>query len=68
MEEPYSISLYPGTGTVDGKRGDHILISPAYTVTKNEISLIVEKTTKVIKDFFKGAEFASGNGSAWNHP
>lgn len=68
MEEPYSISLYPGTGTVDGKCGDHVLISPAYTVKEEEISLIVQKVTKVIDDFFKSAEFAAGNGAAWTHP
>ena len=62
MEEPYSISLYPGTGTADGKSGDHVLISPAYTVTSEEVEMIVDRAVAVIEDFFKGAEFASANG------
>ncbi|KAF2431403.1 PLP-dependent transferase [Tothia fuscella] len=52
MEEKYGISLYPGTGSVDGKYGDHIIISPAYTVTEQDIKLIVDKAVAVIEDFF----------------
>jgi adenosylmethionine-8-amino-7-oxononanoate aminotransferase len=52
MEQNYSICLYPGTGTADGKRGDHILICPAYNVTRSEIDLIVDRTTKVIENYF----------------
>ncbi len=32
MKDPHNISLYPGTGAVDGTLGDHILIAPAYNV------------------------------------
>lgn len=52
MEEKHSISLYPGTGTVDGKYGDHIIISPAYTVTKEEVELVVFRASSVIEEFF----------------
>ena len=52
MEEPYSISLYPGTGTMDGKRGDHVLVSPAFDVTEDQIEQIVGLTVRVIEDFF----------------
>jgi adenosylmethionine-8-amino-7-oxononanoate aminotransferase len=62
MEEPYSISLYPGTGTVDGRSGDHVIISPAYTVTSEEVEMIVDRAVAVIEDFFKDAEVASANG------
>ena len=53
MREPYNISLYPGTGTVDGTRGDHILLAPAYNVTEDEIRYIVDTTTAVIYQFFR---------------
>jgi adenosylmethionine-8-amino-7-oxononanoate aminotransferase len=52
MEEKYSISIYPGTGTVDGKSGDHVILSPAYTVTKEEVELIVDRAASVIEEFF----------------
>lgn len=54
MEPDYSISIYPGTGTVDGKFGDHVLLAPAYNVTRAEVEKIVDLTTKVITDFFAG--------------
>jgi hypothetical protein len=52
MEEKYSISLYLGTGTADGRVGDHVLISPAYNVTAPEIELIVERAALAIEDYF----------------
>lgn len=54
MEPDYSISIYPGTGTVDGKFGDHVLLAPPYNVTRAEVEKIVDLTTKVITDFFAG--------------
>ena len=56
MEEPYSISLYPGSGTVDGKRGDHILICPAYTVTKADVENIVSLAAQTIEAVFAEME------------
>lgn len=53
MQEPFNISLYQGTGTVDGRRGDHILIAPAYNVTEDEIRYIVDTAARVIKQFFR---------------
>jgi hypothetical protein len=53
MQEPYNISLYPGSGTVDGRRGDHILLAPAYNVTEDEIRYIVDTTSAVIFQFFR---------------
>lgn len=35
------VMFYPGQGTVDGVRGDHVLIAPAYTSSAHEIDLIV---------------------------
>lgn len=53
MQDPYNISLYPGTGSADGERGDHILLAPAYTVSDEAIRHIVDVTTQVIRQFFQ---------------
>lgn len=52
MEEKYSISIYPGTGTVDGRVGDHVLIAPAYNVTREDIAKIVDLVAQVIEEVF----------------
>lgn len=35
------VAIYPGMATVDGNRGDHVLVSPPYTVTEDELVTIV---------------------------
>lgn len=42
------ISLYPGTGTKNGVDGDHVLLSPAYTSTEEEIEEIALKVKETI--------------------
>lgn len=37
----HGISIYPGSGTFDGVQGDHVLIAPMYTSTKDDIDFIV---------------------------
>ncbi len=34
--------IYPGGGTIDGRRGDHILLAPPYNVTPDELETIVD--------------------------
>ena len=41
MEE--GLLVYPGSGTVDGVEGDHLLIAPPYTVTETEVDEIVTR-------------------------
>ncbi|KAL9130689.1 MAG: hypothetical protein Q9175_006960, partial [Cornicularia normoerica] len=36
------VAIYPGAATVDGVKGDHVLIAPPYTVTKAELEKIVQ--------------------------
>lgn len=50
MKPEHSISLYAGSGTVEGTRGDHILLAPPYNVTKEEIDIIVDTTARVVND------------------
>ncbi|KAI1618178.1 pyridoxal phosphate-dependent transferase [Exophiala viscosa] len=49
MQTEYGISLLPGSGTIDGKQGDVIVLAPAYNITSDDVSLIVERLEKVIK-------------------
>ncbi|MBR0970831.1 MULTISPECIES: aspartate aminotransferase family protein [Bradyrhizobium] len=37
------LGCYPGGGTVDGVRGDHVLLAPPYIVSTDEIDQIVDK-------------------------
>lgn len=48
--DKWGISLYPGQGTADGIRGDHILLAPAYIVTKEDIDEIVRLTVGTIEE------------------
>ncbi|KAI0008605.1 exocyst complex protein exo70 [Xylariaceae sp. FL0662B] len=52
LTEPYTIAVYPGSGTVDGVNGDHIIISPPYNVTALEIEKIVTTVQRLIRDYF----------------
>ncbi|KAK3944803.1 pyridoxal phosphate-dependent transferase [Diplogelasinospora grovesii] len=59
LTEEYSISVYPGAGSADGIRGDHIIIAPAYNVTSKEIEMIVATFGRLVDDFFANGKFAS---------
>jgi adenosylmethionine-8-amino-7-oxononanoate aminotransferase len=37
-----NVLLYPGQGTVDGSRGDHVLIAPPFVIQAEECELITE--------------------------
>lgn len=52
ISDPYNIFIYPGGGSVDGIRGDHIIISPSYRVTKEDIDDIVGRISDVIVQVF----------------
>jgi adenosylmethionine-8-amino-7-oxononanoate aminotransferase len=48
------LACYPAGGTVDGVRGDHVLLAPPYIVSAQEIDMIVDRlgaaVDAVIKD------------------
>ena len=44
------LACYPGGGTIDGVRGDHILLAPPYIVTPAEIDLLVDRLCGAIDD------------------
>lgn len=53
ISSPYNMTLYPGTGTMDGVRGDHVLLAPTYIVTRADIDHIATTTSAVIHQVFK---------------
>ncbi|WP_028035352.1 aspartate aminotransferase family protein [Chelativorans sp. J32] len=37
------LCIYPGAGTIDGARGDHVLLAPPFTVSDDELTTAVER-------------------------
>ncbi len=58
----YGIGVYPGSGSADGIRGDHIIISPAFNVRKDDIEWIVDTVARLVDDFFAGRVAGGGGG------
>lgn len=56
LKPEYSVSLFAGTGTVEGKFGDHIILAPPYNVSKEEIDVIVDVAGRVVEEVFKGLD------------
>ena len=52
ISPPFNMTVYPGTGSVDGVRGDHIILAPAYTITKDDVDHIVRVISGVILKVF----------------
>jgi len=41
--------VYPGGGSVDGVRGDHILLAPPINITREEVDLLYDRLERAIK-------------------
>ncbi len=41
--------VYPGGGTIDGHRGDHILLAPPYNVTDAQLDVIVDRLARAVQ-------------------
>jgi adenosylmethionine-8-amino-7-oxononanoate aminotransferase len=39
---------YPGVGTADGRRGDHLIVAPPFNVTEDEVAEIVAMTATAV--------------------
>ena len=48
------LGCYPSGGTVDGVRGDHVLLAPPYIVSDDEIDMIVTRLGAAIDDALTG--------------
>ncbi|KAF2787680.1 PLP-dependent transferase [Melanomma pulvis-pyrius CBS 109.77] len=53
---PYQMYLYPGTGSYDGVKGDHVIVAPPYNISKDELLFMVDRITKAIVAFFAQPE------------
>lgn len=53
ISEPFNMTIYPGTGTVDGYLGDHVLLAPSYYVTAEEVDHIVDMAVGAIETVFR---------------
>jgi adenosylmethionine-8-amino-7-oxononanoate aminotransferase len=40
--------VYPGGGTIDGHRGDHVLLAPPYNVANAELEVIVDRLAQAV--------------------
>lgn len=50
MEE--SVTFYHGQGTVDGVKGDHLIVAPGYNITKEEIEMVAGRLVKAMNTTF----------------
>jgi adenosylmethionine-8-amino-7-oxononanoate aminotransferase len=46
--------VYPMGGTIDGKRGDHVLLAPPYIATAGDIDMIVERLGEAVDAALEG--------------
>ena len=56
LSKKWSMSFYPSQGTVDGIRGDHVIIAPAYNITSADVEHIVSTIQGVIGEVFETLE------------
>lgn len=49
----YGIAIYPGTGSVDGVNGDHVMLAPAYIITEQEVAALVGIIGRLVDDYFR---------------
>ncbi|KFY46954.1 hypothetical protein V494_00247 [Pseudogymnoascus sp. VKM F-4513 (FW-928)] len=52
LKDPFNITLYHGKGTVDGVDGDHIIVAPAFSITREEVDYVVRKLVWTIDVYF----------------
>lgn len=55
------VAVYPGTATVDGTKGDHIILSPPYNVTEDELRKIVAVMKQTYDRLEREVDEASNN-------
>ncbi|XXG96545.1 transcription factor [Hypoxylon texense] len=52
LSDPYNMAVYYGQGCAGHAKGDHVMIMPAYNVTREVIDIIVDKFAAVVDDVF----------------
>ena len=59
----HGLMVYPGGGTIDGLRGDHVLIAPPFIATDTDLSDIVSR----LSDAIDSALVSSGQEAGARH-
>jgi adenosylmethionine-8-amino-7-oxononanoate aminotransferase len=49
----HGLACYPGGGTIDGRRGDHVLLAPPYIATATDLDMIVDRLGAAVDDALK---------------
>ncbi len=44
------LACYPSGGTVDGRKGDHVMLAPPYIATEDDIDIIVDRLGTAVDD------------------
>ncbi len=47
------VIFYPGSGSVDGVRGDHVLIAPPFVITEGEMDEVVGVLRQAVLDVWE---------------
>jgi adenosylmethionine-8-amino-7-oxononanoate aminotransferase len=47
MEE--GLIVYPASGTVDGRSGDHVLIAPPFIIAETEVADLVDRLDRAVE-------------------
>ena len=42
------LCVYPSSGTIDGTRGDHVLLAPPFTISDDELATAVDRLATVV--------------------
>lgn len=45
----HGLVCYPGGGTIDGRRGDHVLLAPPFIIDESHVAEIVEKLSAAVE-------------------
>jgi adenosylmethionine-8-amino-7-oxononanoate aminotransferase len=53
------LMCYPMGGTIDGRRGDHVLLAPPFTATEDEIDEIVLRLNRALAGTLDTADASS---------
>lgn len=54
------VAVYPGAATLDGTKGDHVLVAPPYNVTEEQLKTIVDGLKEAYEEVEKGFDHTGG--------
>lgn len=56
------LAIYPSSGTIDGRHGDHVVIAPPYNVTAADVETIVTRLGEAVDATVASIDGASSHG------